>query len=76
MKDRKPIDSFVNANDSRFETIDKSPRCLTNVKNIANVNFKNQDRRGSLFPESAASTFYDSKKELTMTKLKKGALPW
>lgn len=76
MTDRKPIDSFVKLTDSRFENIDKSPSCLSTVKNISNVNIKNQDRRRSLFPEQAASTFYDSKKELTMKDLKLGTIPW
>ena len=48
---RKEIDTFVNLNDSRFEPIDKSPRCMTNVKKVTGLNFNGYEKRGALFPE-------------------------
>ena len=48
---RKEIDTFVNLNDSRFEPIDKSPKCMTNVKKVTGLHFKGYERRGPLFPE-------------------------
>ena len=73
---RKEIDTFVNLNDSRFEPIDKSPKCMTNVKKVTGLHFKGYERRGPLFPEQDQATFYDTNKEFTMKGLKVGALPW
>ena len=76
MPPRKPIDTFYKANDSRFDVIDKSPKCMTNVKKVTGVSFSGYDKRGPLFPETDIATFYDSNKEATMKGLKAGALPW
>ena len=76
MKDRKPIDSYVQANAKRFETIEKSPKCLSNVRSVVALGFDGYDKRGELFPEKEASTFYDSNKEVTMKNLHVGTLPW
>jgi len=76
MKERKPIDTFVQINDSRFDIIEKSPRVLTNVKKVTGLSFQGYDKRGGLFPEQDIATFYDSNKEATMKGLRAGALPW
>ena len=76
MKDRKPIDSYVQANPKRFDIIEKSPKCLSNVRSVGGLGFEGYDKRGELFPERDASTFYDSNKEITMKKLQIGTLPW
>ena len=76
MPNRKPIDTFYKANDSRFDVIEKSPKCMTNVKKVTGVFFSGYDKRGPLFPETDIATFYDSNKEATMKGLKAGALPW
>ena len=76
MPARKPIDTFYKANDSRFDIIDKSPKCMTNVKKVTGVHFGGYDKRGPLFPEKDIATFYDTNKEATMKGLKLGALPW
>lgn len=76
MPNRKPIDTFFKANDSRFDVIEKSPKCMTNVKKVTGVFFSGYDKRGPLFPETDIATFYDSNKEATMKGLKAGALPW
>ena len=34
---RKPIETFYKASDSRFDLIDKSPKCLSNVKKVTGV---------------------------------------
>ena len=73
---RKEIDTFVNLNDSRFEPIDKSPKCMTNVKKVTGLQFKGYEKRGPLFPEQDQATFYDTNKEFIMKGLKSHALPW
>ena len=40
MRPRKPIDSFVKAHDSRFDMIQKSPACSTNVMRVTGLSFK------------------------------------
>ena len=76
MKDRKPIESFFQANDSRFDLIQKSPKVLTNVRKVTGVSFEAYDKRGVLFKTGDIATFYDANKEATMKHLKTGALPW
>ena len=74
--DRKPIDSFTNLNESRFEPIQKSPKNLSNVKKVTGLSFEGYKERGNLFPEGDQTTFYDANKEYTMKVLAKGNLPW
>lgn len=77
MNNRKGIHTFVNLNDNRFDTINKSPQNLSNVKKVTGVSFQGYDKRGNLFPEKDQATFYDVNKEVTMKGLKAGgALPW
>jgi|Transcript_23146 hypothetical protein len=76
MPPRKPIDTFYKANDSRFDIIEKSPKCMSNVKKVTGVNFSGYDKRGPLFVEGDIATFYDTNKEATMKGLRAGALPW
>jgi len=76
MKDRKPIDTFFQANESRFDMIQKSPEVSTNVRKVTGLNFNGYEKRGALFPAGDVSTFYDSNKEVTMKGLKGGTLPW
>ena len=59
MKSRKPIDSFVQVNDGRFDMIEKSPPCSTNVKKVTGISFKGYDKRGNLFNPGDIATFYD-----------------
>lgn len=74
--DRKPIDSFTNLNESRFEPIQKSPQNLSNVKKVTGLSFQAYKERGNIFPEGDQTTFYDANKEFTMKALAKGNLPW
>lgn len=76
MKDRKPIDTFYQANDSRFDMIEKSPKVLTNVKKVTGLSFQGYDKRGELFETGDITTFYDTNKEMTMKGLNRHALPW
>ena len=77
MKPRKPIDSFVQVNDNRFDMIEKSPSVSTNVKKVTGPSFEGYDKRGNLFHPGDIATFYDkSQKEATMRGLRGGALPW
>ena len=76
MKDRKPIETFYQANDSRFDIIEKSPKCLTNVKKVTGLSFKGYDKRAPLWNPGEMRTFYDSNKEVTMKGLNRHALPW
>ena len=73
---RKPIDTFVVANDSRFEPIDKSPKILSNIKKVTGLAFKAYKQRPDLFPEPEPNSFYDANKEVTMKNTKTGTLPW
>ena len=50
-KNRREIDTFVNLNEQRFEPIEKSPKCMTNVKKVVALDFKGYEKRGPLFPE-------------------------
>lgn len=76
MKDRKPIDTFYQANDSRFDIIEKSPKVLTNVKKVTGLSFQGYDKRAPLWNPGEMRTFYDSNKEVTMKGLNRHALPW
>ena len=76
MKDRKPIESFFQANDSRFDSIQKSPKVLTNVRKVTGLDFDGYEKRGALFKTGDIARFYNANKEATMKKLHTGALPW
>ena len=76
MKDRKPIDTFVQANDSRFDSIEKSPKVSTKVKKVTGLNFDGYEKRGALFKTGDIATFYDANKEAIMKGLNRHALPW
>ena len=74
---RKQIDSYASLNDQRFESIQKSPQNLSNVRKVTGLNFEGYQKRASIFPKTDQSIFYDSNKEITMKGLTAGgALPW
>ena len=74
--DRKEIDTFFNANDSRFEPIQKSPENLSSTKKVTGLYFKGYKERTELWPETDQATFYNANKEATMKKLTTATLNW
>lgn len=76
MTNRKEIDTFFKLNDKRFDIINKTPTVLSNVPRDKAVAFKGYKGRDPLWKEGDSSTFYDAKKESTMTRISYGILPW
>ena len=76
MTDRKEIDTFINLNENRFETINKSPTVLSSIPKLKSFSIDKGNGRTNLFPSKETSRFYDAKKEVTMKKLDAGILSW
>lgn len=70
---RKDKDYTNSLNDSRFEIINKTPECMTNVPRVPGFSFKgHRARQADLFGKTEIGAFYDAKIDMTKPRLDAG----